>query len=104
MSAINPTSRRFTSRELAERHGCSIRTVQRLVGRPRDWWTQERRELRQKAARLRDTGMTWKQVGEALGMSENAARAAGKRARGEWASGNPQADRDNLTPDLFYEK
>lgn len=99
---ITPVPRRRTARELAERHGISVRTVQRMVGRPRRWWEQHRREIRQKAARLRATGMTWAEVGKALGVSESAARAMGKRATGEWADGGQKrTERDPNTRDLF---
>ena len=70
-----------TNREVAERFGVSTKTVTRALKRDPRWWTQWRRELRQKAAALKATGMTWRQVGEALGgVSEEAARALGKRA------------------------
>lgn len=70
-----------TNREVAERFGVSTKTVTRALKRDPRWWTQWRRELRQKAADLKATGMTWRQVGEALGgVSEEAARALGKRA------------------------
>lgn len=101
MTARTPQLRKKTAREVAEKLGVSPRTVRRYVAAPRDWWTQHRREIRQKAARLRATGMTWAEVGKALGVSESAARALGKRATGAWADGSPQPDRDTATPDLF---
>lgn len=101
MTARTPQLRKKTAAEVAAKLGVSPRTVRRYVAAPRDWWTQQRRELRQKAARLRATGMTWRDVGTALGMTEAAARAAGRRGAGEWASSGPQPDRDTTTPDLF---
>jgi transposase len=81
-----------SNKELAERFGVSTRTVTRVVKRDPRWWTNYRRELRRKAAALHATGMTWKQVGEALGgVSESAARSLGKRGSGEWASGQREA-------------
>lgn len=97
----SPQRKEPTNAEIAERFGVSTRTVSKIRGRSRDWWTQHRREIRQKAARLRATGMTWAEVGKALGVSESAARALGKRATGAWADGSPQPARDTATPDLF---
>lgn len=101
MTARTPQLRKKTARELAEKFGVSPRTIRNHVAAPRDWWTQHRRELRQKAARLRATGMTWREVGNALGMTESAARAAGRRAAGHWASSGLQPERDTTTLDLF---
>ncbi len=91
-----------TNRELAERFGVSTRTVRRATSgrRARDWWPVLRQEMRKEAARLRSTGMTWKQVGEALGgVSESAARSLGKRGSGEWTSGQ-QPERAERQQDL----
>lgn len=98
----SPEPRRRTARELAERHGVSVRTVQRMVSRPRDWWTQHRRDMQAKAAQLRNTGMKWAEVGAALGVSENAARALGKRGSGAWADSSQQKiEQDTSTVDMF---
>jgi len=102
MTARTPQLRKKTARELAEKFGVSPRTIRNHVAAPRDWWAQHRREIRQKAARLRATGMTWAEVGKALGVSESAARALGKRATGEWADGGQKrTERDPNTRDLF---
>lgn len=100
MTARTPQLRKKTARELAEKFGVCPRTIRNHIAAPRDWWTQQRRELRQKAARLRATGMPWAEVGKALGVSESAARAMGRRAAGAWA-GSPQPERDDTTADLF---
>lgn len=103
MTARIPQLRKKTAKELAEKFGVSPRTIRNHMAASRDWWTQQRRELREKAASLRATGMTWKAVGEALGVTESAARAMGKRARGEWPSSGtyPTSDLDTATGDLF---
>lgn len=89
-----------TNAEIAARYGVSTRTVSKLRGRNRDWWTQQRRELRARAAALRATGMRWVDIGKALGVTENAARALGKRAAGAWAgTSSPRPESD--TGDLF---
>ena len=88
-----------TNREVAERLGVSRSTVSRTLKRDPRWWTQWRRDLRQKAADLKATGMTWRQVGEALGgVSEDAARMLGKRGMKQRAE--RQAD-DDTTGELF---
>lgn len=84
MTARTPQLRKKTAKEVAAKLGVSARTVRRYIAAPRDWWQKHRREIREKAATLHDSGMTWKQVGETLGVTENAARALGKRARGQW--------------------
>lgn len=79
MTARTPQLRKKTAAEVAQKLGVSPRTVRRYVAALRDWWTQQRRELRQKAVRLRATGMTRAEVGKALGVSESSARAMGCR-------------------------
>lgn len=92
-----------TNRELAERFGVSTRTVRRATSGRRacDWWPVFRQEVRKEAARLRATGMTWAQIGEAMGITAGAARAAAKRATGEWADGSAAPENDDTTGDLF---
>lgn len=87
-----------TNREVAERLGVSRSTVSRTLKRDPRWWTQWRRDLRLKALALYEQGMTWRQVGEALGgVSEEAARALGRRARLTREAQQPDAE----TADLF---
>ena len=97
MTARAPQLRTKTAREVAEKLGVSPRTVRRYVAAPRNWWEEQRRALRAKAISLRETGMTWQQIGEALGCSSEAARALGRRARAERSS----APSDSNTGDLF---
>lgn len=80
-----------TVREAAEKFGVSRSTVSRVLKRDPRWWTEWRRDLRQKAADLKATGMTWRQVGEALGgVSEDAARMLGKRGMKQRADAQPE--------------
>lgn len=91
-----------TNKELAERFGVSVRTVQRATRRDPRWWTERRRALREKAAALRATGMKWADVAAALGVTESSARALGKRGAGAWAdSAQASPERDPNTADLF---
>lgn len=98
MSARHPLPRKKTARELAEKFGVTPRTIRNHMAAPRNWWEEQRRAMRAKAIALRATGMTWPQVGEALGCSSEAARALGKRARAELANAQ---QRDPNTADLF---
>lgn len=100
MTARTPALRKKTARELAEKFGVTPRTIRNHMAAPRDWWTQQRRELRAKAAALRATGMTWPQIGQALGCSSEAARALGSRGMGKKGA-QPLPDRDPNTRDLF---
>lgn len=102
MTARTPALRKKTAREVAEKLGVSPRTVRRYVAAPRDWWTQQRRDMQRKAASLRATGMPWAEVGKALGVSATAARALGRRGAGAWAdSAQASPERDPNTADLF---
>lgn len=86
-----------TNREVAERLGVSRSTVSRTLKRDPRWWTQWRRDLRNKALALYEQGMTWRQVGEALGgVSEEAARALGRRARETRAAQEQPANQPEL--------
>jgi len=94
--------RRKTNAEVAAKFGISTRTVRRMVGRPRAEYLAECRAHRAKAAALRATGMTWAEVGAAMGVSESAARAMAQRGRGAWSDSAPPSDpRDPDTADLF---
>lgn len=90
MTARVSQIRKKTARELASKFGVSERTIRNHMAAERSWWVNQRRELREKAANLRDTGLTWKQIGESLGVTEGSARALAKRARGMWTSGSQQ--------------
>lgn len=96
MTARTPQLRKKTAKEVAAKLGVSERTVRRYVAAPRDWWKQHRREIRAKAAELRKSGMTWKQIGESLGVTESAARALGQRALGMWADAHTPKVSDQI--------
>lgn len=88
-----------TNREVAERFGVCTRTVTRALKRDPRWWTNYRRDLQQKAVDLKATGMTWREVGEALGgVSEEAARAMGKRGIQARAEAQRQNDDERQPP------
>lgn len=101
MSARMPQPRKKTARELAEKFNVSPRTIRNHIAAPRAWWTEQRRELRQKAARLRATGMSWAEIAKALDVTESSARALARRGAGAWTSSGPTPARDTTTADLF---
>lgn len=96
--------RRKKNREVAKHFGISISTVKRMVGRPRAEFLEERRALREKAARLRATGMTWVEVGTALGVSEGSARSMAQRSSGAWTNPKQQQSSTDHTVDMFTSK
>lgn len=99
---MTPPPKRKTNGEVAAKFGICARTVSRMRGRSRDAYIAECRELRAKAARLRATGMTWAEIGAALGITTGAARSAAQRGAGAWSdSVPPQPDRDPHTGELF---
>lgn len=69
-----------TAREAAEKFGVSIRTVKYLVSEYRHDYEERARSRRQQAHNLRQQGMSWAAVGEALGgISADAARKLAAR-------------------------
>lgn len=82
MGAMKPFKRNHTARELAERLGVSERTVQRLMAQPRDEYLAETHGRQDEALRLRESGMKWREVGEALGgISDSAAYQLAAKAK-----------------------
>ena len=90
-----------TVREVSEKLGVSRSTVSRVLKRDPRWWQEHRRERQRKAAALRATGMTWEQIGAAIGATPGAARAAAKRGAGVWADSGQKPVIDDTTGDLF---
>lgn len=84
MTAKVQRLRTKTARELAAEFNVTPRTVRNHVAAERQWWLDHRHSLRAKASALKESGLTWREVGEQLGITEGAARAAGARARGRW--------------------
>ena len=93
-----------TNREVAAKFGVSVRTVTTALKRDPRWWQEYRRERQRKAAALRATGMTWEQIGAAIGATPGAARAAAKRGAGVWADSGQKPVIDDTTGDLFAQE
>lgn len=73
--------RKMTAREAGLRFGKSARTIRRLVALDRSDYEAEAKERREKAYTLKQQGMTWAEVGEAMGCTAEAASQLGKRYR-----------------------
>lgn len=82
MSAINQGKRKQTARELAKRFGVSERTIRRAVAQPREEYLAGTYARQDEALRLRESGMKWQEVGDALGgISDSAAYQLAAKAR-----------------------
>lgn len=71
--------RKVTAAEAAKRLGVSVRTIYNYQSEPREVYEKRAEERREMAFKLRIQGKSWKQVGEALGCSAEAARALSTR-------------------------
>ena len=81
---LTPTIRRKrgkTAREMAERLGVTPRTIRSYMAQERSEWLTEARARQEQAAKLRDSGMSWAQVAEQMGLQEAAAKQLGYRYR-----------------------
>lgn len=81
MPAENPQRRNGTARELAERIGCSPRTIQKLWAEPRADFEARSKARQMEALALREQGMTYQAVANKLGISRGAAAGLVHRAR-----------------------
>lgn len=82
MTAMYAQKRKHTAQAMAAQFGVSRRTVQRIMAQPREEYLAEAWSRQDEALRLRETGMKWHEVGEALGgISGSAALRLASRAR-----------------------
>lgn len=90
MTALYPQKRKHTAKEMAKRFGISSRSVQRIMAQPRREYMAEAHARQDKALELRESGLKWREVAEALGgMSASGAlqlAAKAKKRREELAS------------------
>ena len=82
MTAENPQRRNGTARELAERIGCSPRTIQNLWAEPRDAFEARARARQMEAMGLREQGLTYQAIADQLGITRGAAVGLVRRAAG----------------------
>lgn len=71
--------RNKTAKEVAEKFDMSERTVRRYISEHRNDYERRADKRRQTAYNLRLQGKKWKEVGEVLGCSSEAARALYRR-------------------------
>lgn len=82
MSALKPAKRRQTARELAQKFGVSERTIRRAVAQPRADYVAATHARQDEALRLRESGMKWREVGDALGgITDSAAYQLAAKAK-----------------------
>ena len=88
MTALVIRRRKKTAKATAQHVGVSVRTIQRWIAEERSTYEATAAARRQQAHDLKQQGMTWAQVGEAMGCTAEAAKQLGKRYRA-MAGGKP---------------
>lgn len=82
MTALNPAKRKQTARELAKKFGVSERTIRRAVAQPRAEYVAGAHARQDEALRMREAGMKWREVGDALGgITDSAAYQLAAKAK-----------------------
>lgn len=81
MTAQTPARRKKTARELAEQFGVSPRTIREIVAEPRNEFEARSQTRQDEALGLRTKGLSYAEIGKALGISRDA--AAGLVRRGQ---------------------
>lgn len=81
MSAIKPTKRKVTSRELAEKFGTSPRHIRRIIAEPRDDFEARSKARQLEALQLREKGLSYRQIGSEMGISRDSAAGLVRRGR-----------------------
>jgi transposase len=69
VTAKKPVRRAKTARELAAKHGCSDRTIRRMIAEPRDDFEGRSATLSVRARELRAGGAKYKDIAAELGVS-----------------------------------
>lgn len=88
MGALRPARRKASARELAEKYGVSPRTVQRDMAEPRAEFLGRAAARRAQAVQLRQEGMKYTEIAEAMGCSIGTVSRLLHDAKkhGEWPS------------------
>ena len=81
MGAEQPRRRKMTAREAAARFGVHPRTIRKVVAEPRDEWEARGRARQEEALALREQGLSYAELGRALGVSRDAAAGLVRRGR-----------------------
>lgn len=91
MGALKPGRRKLTAREVAQRYGISERHVRRAIAEPRDDFEARARARQAQALALIESGLTYQQVADQMGITRGTAaglvhRARARRNRGSTAA------------------
>lgn len=81
MSAAKPTRRKMTAKAVAEKYGISERTVRRAVAEPRKDFEARAAQRQDQALALIESGLTYQQVADKLGITRGTAAGLVHRAR-----------------------
>lgn len=69
----------LTQKQFAEKFDVSITTVKRYAATPREDYQKEALNRRKTAYELREKGLSWQEVAEAMGSTYNAVTSLAKR-------------------------
>ena len=91
MGALKPGRRKLTAREVAQRYGISERHVRRAIAEPRDDFEARARARQAQALALIESGLTYQQAADQMGITRGTAaglvhRARARRNRGSTAA------------------
>ena len=99
MSALNPSRRKRTAREIAAEVGLSERTVVRLVAEPRSEYERRAKARRSLAVKLRLQGLTYHEIAARADTTTGIVGCllAQARRNGEWAAAQTAAGMTNAS-------
>jgi predicted DNA-binding protein (UPF0251 family) len=81
VGALKPGRRKLTAREVAQRYGISERHVRRAIAEPRDDFEARARARQAQALALIESGLTYQQAADQMGITRGTAAGLVHRAR-----------------------
>jgi transposase len=81
VTAETPQRRKMTAREAAARFGVHPRTIRKVIAEPREEFESRARARQDEALRLLESGLTYRQVAERMGITRGTAAGLVHRAR-----------------------
>ena len=81
MTAIHRKRRDVTAKQLATKFGVTDRTIRNYVAEPREDWEARGRSRQDEALALLESGLTYSQVAQRLGITRGTAAGLVHRAR-----------------------
>ncbi len=91
MGALKPGRRKLTAREVAQRYGISERHVRRAIAEPRDDFEARARARQAQALALIESGLTYQQAADQMGITRGTAAGLVHRARARRNRGSTTA-------------